>query len=66
MADRDTHRFYALLSELDHRLGGPRELRHCAASNGWPLNGVYFFFLRPVRTGQLGMVHESCEWVLKP
>jgi hypothetical protein len=42
--DTDTPRFYALLGELDHQLGGPRRLRNCTASSGWPLNGVYFFF----------------------
>jgi hypothetical protein len=42
--DTDTARFYDLLDELDHRLGGPRKLRFCTASSGWPLNGVYFFF----------------------
>ncbi len=42
--DTDTARFYALLGELDRRLGGPRRLRCCTASSGWPLNGVYFFF----------------------
>ena len=40
----DTARFYALLGELDHQLGGPRRLRYCTLSSGWPLNGVYFFF----------------------
>ena len=25
-------------------MGGPRRLRSCTASSGWPLNGVYFFF----------------------
>jgi hypothetical protein len=42
--DTDTARFYALLGELDHQLGGPRRLRCCTADSGWPLNGVYFFF----------------------
>ena len=44
MKDTDIARFYALLGELDHQLGGPRRLRCCTASSGWPLNGVYFFF----------------------
>jgi hypothetical protein len=42
--DTDAARFYGLLGELDHRLGGPRRLCCCTASSGWPLNGVYFFF----------------------
>ena len=42
--ETDTARFYALLGELDHQLGGPRRLCCCTASSGWPLNGVYFFF----------------------
>ena len=44
MRGTDTARFYALLSELDHRLGGPRRLRNSTLNSGWPLNGVYFFF----------------------
>lgn len=44
MRDTDTRRFYSLLGELDLQLGGPRRLRDCTASSGWPLNGVYFFF----------------------
>ena len=42
--ETDTARFYALLGELDHQLGGPRRLCCCTASSGWPLNGVYFYF----------------------
>lgn len=42
--DADASRFYELLGELRHQLAGPRRLRTCTASSGWPLNGVYFFF----------------------
>jgi hypothetical protein len=40
----DTSRFYELLDELDHQVGGPRRLRNCTADSGWPVYGVYFFF----------------------
>lgn len=40
----DTSRFYELLDELDHQVGGPRRLRNCTADSGWPVHGVYFFF----------------------
>jgi hypothetical protein len=45
-ADReaDTDRLYVLLGELARRAGGPRMLRDCAAGQGWPRQGVYFFF----------------------
>ena len=39
----DTDTFYALLNELDSRVGGPRKLRECSSSSGWPSQGVYFF-----------------------
>ncbi len=41
---QDTDTFYALLDELSDRVGGPRKLNNCAASTGWPNQGVYFFF----------------------
>lgn len=40
----DVVRFYALLDELDSRLGGPRRLADCTSKSGWPAKGVYFFF----------------------
>lgn len=40
----DTSRFYELLDELDHQVGGPRRLRNRTADSGWPVYGVYFFF----------------------
>jgi hypothetical protein len=42
--ESDTDRFYALLGELCHQLGGTRRLRTSTAGSDWPLNGVYFFF----------------------
>lgn len=42
--DKDTDTFYALLNELGSRVGGPRRLRECSGSSGWPSQGVYFFF----------------------
>ncbi len=41
---RDTDIFYTLFDELSNRVGGPRKLKDCAASTGWPNRGVYFFF----------------------
>ena len=37
-------RFYALLAELEHRLGGSRQLHNCDGRMGWPTRGIYFFF----------------------
>jgi hypothetical protein len=39
----DLRRFYALLNELDERVGR-RRLGTCSARSGWPRRGVYFFF----------------------
>ncbi|MEV5574715.1 hypothetical protein AB0L06_32160 [Spirillospora sp. NPDC052269] len=39
----DTDRFYAVLDELAGRLGGPRLLKDCAPTDGWPQHGVEFF-----------------------
>jgi len=36
--------FYALLGQLAEILGGPRCLRDCDGADGWPRQGVYFFF----------------------
>ncbi len=35
--------FYSLLSTLEDRLGGMRELSGCAGRMSWPPRGVYFF-----------------------
>jgi hypothetical protein len=40
----DVARFYGILDELSHRLGGPRRLGACTSRSGWPDRGVYFFF----------------------
>lgn len=40
----DTDKFYALIDKLSIRVGGPRRLRECSGSSGWPRHGVYFFF----------------------
>lgn len=39
----DLKRFYALLDELEQRLGGARMLSDCDGRLGWPQRGVYFF-----------------------
>lgn len=36
--------FYALLSRLERKLGGIRQLSGCTGRMGWPKRGVYFFF----------------------
>lgn len=48
----DLLRFYALLSELDRRIGGARRLGDARGGQGWPTHGVYFL-LEPgeVRSG---------------
>jgi hypothetical protein len=40
----DIGSFYALLDRLGDLIGGPRRLRDCTASSGWPAGGVYYFF----------------------
>jgi hypothetical protein len=37
-------RFYLALAELAELLGGPRRLRDCHGTDGWPRHGVYFFY----------------------
>jgi hypothetical protein len=37
-------RFYQALDQLAEHLGGPRCLRDCHGADGWPRQGVYFFF----------------------
>jgi len=50
----DLVRFYALLSELERRLGGTRQLGECRGGKEWPLRGVYFFFERGERRTDSG------------
>lgn len=38
----DLRRFYALLSDLEHRVGGARRLGDAKGDQGWPTHGVYF------------------------
>ena len=40
----DLRTFYALLSDLERRLGGTRRLADCRGHMNWPVRGVYFFF----------------------
>lgn len=40
----DIERFYAILGQLERRLGGPRALSVCHGRMGWPVRGMYFFF----------------------
>lgn len=47
MADHrrtDLDRFYALLAELEERIGGRRRLGEATGRQSWPQRGVYFFF----------------------
>ena len=43
-ADTDTARFYALLAQIEEKVGGRRRLAECDGGMGWPERGVYFFF----------------------
>jgi hypothetical protein len=45
-SDRQGHtdQLYLLLEDLASREEGPRRLRKCTASTGWPRQGVYFFY----------------------
>ena len=36
--------FYVATRQLAENLGGTRRLRDCRGSDGWPVQGVYFFF----------------------
>ncbi len=45
--DRD--RFYTVLGDLEHGVGGPQKLKHCTGYMDWPDRGVYFF-LEPGET----------------
>ena len=48
----DLEDFYALLTNLERRLGGTRRLADCHGRMGWPARGIYFFFeAGEVRTG---------------
>ncbi len=40
---RDLIRFYDLLNQLEHSIGGARQLTDCSGRMNWPLRGVYFF-----------------------
>lgn len=39
----DLQRFYRILDDLEHRLGGARRLSECNGRLEWPRRGVYFF-----------------------
>jgi hypothetical protein len=66
---------YGLLGDLARRTRGPRILRECAGSTGWPERGVYFFFepgeARPdgsprvVRVGTQGLTAGSSSTLWK-
>lgn len=40
----DIQRFYALLNDLERRVGGYQKLRDCDGRMAWPARGIYFFF----------------------
>ncbi len=40
---QDLVRFYTILDELEHRIGGVRKLDDCRGRMNWPQRGVYFF-----------------------
>jgi hypothetical protein len=37
-------RFYSILGELEHQIGGARKLADCSGRMVWPKRGVYFFY----------------------
>jgi len=43
MRAEDSRRFYAALSTLQQKSGGPRTLESCSGRMKWPRRGVYFF-----------------------
>jgi hypothetical protein len=55
-------RFYQAMGQLAEIVGGPRLLRECHGSDGWPPQGVYFFFepgeVRADRSGLLSLGHQ--------
>jgi hypothetical protein len=75
MSERVLTELYGLLGDLSRRTGGPRVLRECAGSTGWPERGVYFFFepgeTRPdgsprvVRVGTQGLTSGSSSTLWK-
>ena len=36
-------RFYSILDNLEHNIGGARKLADCSGRMDWPKRGVYFF-----------------------
>ncbi|SRR6266516_1495348 len=40
----DVDKFYLAMGRLADQLGGPKRLRDCTGSYGWPRQGVYFFY----------------------
>ena len=50
----DTARFYALLAQIEEKVGGCRRLAECDGRMGWPKRGVYFFFEPGERRKQSG------------
>jgi len=59
-------RFYALLAELETRIGGSRRLAEASASLGWPQRGVYFFHEPGESRTDSGMARGSCESARTP
>lgn len=41
---QDVKHFYALLDQLEKKVGGKRTLAKCDGRMYWPMHGVYFFF----------------------
>ncbi len=39
----DLQRFYEILDNLEHKVGGTRKLSDCEKKTGWPDRGIYFF-----------------------
>jgi len=65
-------RFYEILTDLESKLGGMRQLAQCSGHSTWPQRGIYFFFergemrscsgagLRVVRVGTHAISQGAC------
>jgi len=51
---KDLQCFYELIAELEHRMGGLRQLKDCSGRMSWPRRGVYFFMESGERQSESG------------
>lgn len=57
----DLDAFYALLDDLEARIGGQRRLGDCHGRMAWPQRGIYFFF----ESGEHRDTHSSPQRVVR-